>query len=157
MKTKSEATVALPAAAPDGVWVLTADEDLLVCFDDWQVVRGLYRFVRELQNASNTARREGDFRVLGASVEVNSPGVQAWRIGGAGFLTAAVDCYLGDGALLLATAAEAAADAIAPEAESELAMVILTIGDDGMLLVGDGDGLEATIDLTNLVAAGRGR
>lgn len=137
-------------AAP--VWVLAADGDVVVRFDDWQVVNNLYRFVSELQVASQAVRRLGDLRVLGAAVEVDSPAVRAWRVGGDVVPQAAVECSLGDGALLRAAGAEA----IPLAEESALRMVILRVCDDGMLIVDDGDGEEATIDLTELAAVGRG-
>jgi len=149
------AAVNRDAAPAEPVWVLAADEDVLVRFAGWQDVRDLYRAVDILRDAA-AVRRLGSFRVLGTCVEVDSPNVLAWRVGGdrASQLNGnAVDCGLGDGALLMAASAEAfpLAD------ESALPMVILRVCDDGMLIIDDGEGGEATIDLTELAAVGRRR
>lgn len=156
MTTTTSKTAAGRAAAPAApVWVLAADEDVLVRFAGWQDVRDLYRAVDILRDAA-TVRRLGSFRVLGTCVEVDSPNVLAWRVGGdrASQLNGNVaDCGLGDGTLLLTAIAEATPLA----QEDALKMAILRVGDDGMLIIDDGDGNEATIDLTELAAVGRRR
>ena len=128
------------------VWVLAADEDVVVRFDDWRVVDALYRFVGRLQ-AAQVGR--GDFRVLGASVEVDSTAVRAWSVTVGSLPDDLTLAGIGDGALLGPAAAEFV------EERRELRSLVLKIGDDGMLIVEDEDALESTIDLTALVAAGR--
>lgn len=139
----SDRTV-VPATA---VWVLAADEDVVVRFDDWDVVRGLHQFVGALHNGVSAVRRQGGFRVLGACVEVDSPAVKAWRVNSGDVRPNAVFRGLGDGALLRTAEAEKL-----PPGEA-LAMVILKVSDDGMLIVLDEDGAESTIDLSSLKEA----
>lgn len=147
----AEGRVAAPA---DPVWVLAADEDVLVRFADWQIVRQLYRFVGTLEKATLAARRDGELRVVGACVEVDSVAVAAWRVDGER-LAPLVEESLGDGALLRGDWPWAT-DALL-DSDCEVKSPILRVSDDGMLIVLDEDGLESTIDLTMLAAVGRSR
>lgn len=118
----------------------------VVAFDGWSVVKALYALVGSQEVIQRAIRRSGAFRVLGANIEVTSPGVQAWLVEEAGDVSAAVG--LGDGLLL------SDQEWSGTRRGRELEELILEVRDDGMLLVKAGEGW-ATIDLTALAAEGR--
>lgn len=118
----------------------------VIAFDGWSVVKALYALVSSQEVIQRAIRRSGAFRVLGANIEVTSPGVQAWLVEEAGDSSAAVG--LGDGLLL------GDREWSGMRRGRELEDLILEVRDDGMLLVKTGNGW-ATIDLTALAAAGR--
>ena len=122
----------------------------LVAFERWETVRALYALVGSQEVIGRAIRRSGAFRVLGGSIEVDSPGVRAWMVDGVGSLSESIG--LGDGLVL----GERAAAAV--RRGGELERPILEVRDDGMLLVkaGEGEGW-ATIDLTALAVEARGR
>ncbi len=125
-----------------------ADEpQVLVDFENRAVVKALHAMVQEQYRVrvAGTARIAGrhGLRVLGASIEVDTPKVRAWRVEVVGEL-GEVKASLGDGVLL------GALDA-AVRCDEELEEVTLEVRDDGMLLVRSYGGF-ATIDLTALAA-----
>lgn len=150
-KKNEEVAVLFPGDSVASVWVLAADEDVVVRFDDWNVVRALYQFVGEFERAAAVEYRRNEFRVLSASVEVDSPTVKAWRVNDGDVRPNAVYRGLGDGALLWTAEAEK----LPLGEENALRMVILKVSDDGMLIVIDENDNEATIDLSALAQAGR--
>lgn len=119
------------------------DVQSLVVFDGWSIVQALYALVNSQDVIQRAIRRSGAFRVLGASIEVDSPSVNAWLVEEVGYLSDSV--ALGEGLLL------SEREAAAVRRGREFAQVILEVRDDGMLLVKSGEAW-ATIDLTALVA-----
>jgi hypothetical protein len=115
----------------------------LVVFDGWSIVKALYALVNSQAMIQRAIRRSGAFRVLGANIEVDSPGVQAWLVEDVGYLSESV--ALGEGLLL------SERESRGVRRGRELAELILEVRDDGMLLVKAGDAW-ATIDLTALAA-----
>lgn len=146
-----EQTGAVVAVLAD--WVDDAGSMALVVFERWETVRALYALVGSQETIRRAIYRSGAFRVLGGSIEVDSPGVRAWMVAevveheGLGEVVG-----LGDGLLLGERAAAAVRRGV------ELERPILEVCSDGMLLVkaGDGEGW-ATIDLTALAVEARGR
>ena len=126
------------------------EASVLVVFERWETVRALYALVGSQETIRRAICRSGAFRVLGGSIEVDSPDVRAWMVEEIGGLGESVG--LGDGLLLT----EGALAAV--RRGRELERPILEVRDDGMLLVRpcEGDGL-ATIDLTALAVEARGR
>ncbi len=123
---------------------------VMVVFERWETVRALYALVGSQETIRRAIQRSKAFRVLGGSIEVDSPGVRAWMVDGVGSLSESIG--LGDGLVL----GERAAATVRRGAELE--SLILEVRDDGMLLVkaGEGEGW-ATIDLTALAVEARGR
>src|SRR5690606_30466362 len=74
------------------------DVQSLVVFDGWSIVQALYALVNSQDVIQRAIRRSGAFRVLGASIEVDSPSVNAWLVEEVGYLSDSV--ALGEGLLL---------------------------------------------------------
>ena len=128
------------------------DSRVLVVFERWETVRALYALVSSQETIRRAIRRSGAFRVLGGSIEVDSPNVRAWMVDECGRLDVDEVWGLGDGLLLSEWEGAAVRRGV------ELERLILEVRDDGMLLVRpcEGEGW-ATIDLTALALAARGR
>lgn len=133
-------------------WDGDAPGGALVLFERRETVRALYALVSSQETIRRAIRRSGAFRVLGGSIEVDSPSVRVWMVEEAGRLAPYGGIGLGDGLLL------SERETAAVQRGVELEQPILEVRDDGMLLVkaGDGEGW-ATIDLTMLAVEARGR
>ena len=123
---------------------------VMVVFERWETVRALYALVGSQETIRRAIYRSGAFRVLGSSIEVDSPDVRVWVVESVGRLGRTRG--LGDGVLL----GEDAVAAVRRGAEVE--RPILEVCSDGMLLVkaGEDEGW-ATVDLTMLAVEARGR
>lgn len=144
-----------PTTDDAAVWVLAewdrmpthnSDESgdhVLIKFPSHGLINDLRRLVAQV-HVKTSRLNTSDLRVYGASVECDSPQVEAW---GVQFISAAPSWLgksLGDGLLLDQAVAESVRTG-----GGVLDMVILEVRDDGMMLVKCDDGW-ATIDLTEL-------
>ena len=116
---------------------------VLIKFPSGDLVNDLHSLVARL-HLRLTDVKTPDLRVYGASVECDSPQVEAWQVHFVSPAASWMAQSLGDGLLL----DQAVADRVRTDG-GVLDMAVLEVRDDGMMLVKCDDGW-ATIDLTEL-------